>query len=374
MKIYYEDTMPYGDHFFSGLGECLVFNSQSISADSIQDADVLLVRSTTKVNEKLLHKARDLKFVATATAGTDHMDTEYLTQREIPYSSAAGCNAIAVAEYVISCLLSLNRNSLEKLATIKVGIVGAGYVGTALAGKLAALGIDYVLYDPPLQQHNDPRKFVSFDEICQCDVISLHVPLQTQGEFATLGMFDYQRLRNLRPDQLLINACRGEVVDNQALLKLFEAGKPLNLVLDVWENEPEILFDLIPHIAIATQHIAGHTLEGKARGTFMLYQQLAEFLGVSPSLTFESCLPVAPTLCLEHNHATPWQQICDAVLSVYDVKSDSDKFKTEVTSAKNFVYSRKHYAIRREFSSVPLKSGNFPSTEALYSLGFLLRS
>lgn len=360
--------MPYGEYYFSELGQCESFSSQTIKPETLVDADVLLVRSTTKVNQSLLHLAKKLQYVSTATAGSDHMDKPYLDSIGLAYGDAAGCNAIAVAEYVLSCLFVAYQNNLVELLSKRVGIVGAGHVGSALASRLSALGIDYLLCDPPLQAQGDSRGFSSLDEICACDIISLHVPYVKEGEFSTKHMFDRNRLEKLSDEQLLINACRGEVLNNEAALALFQSGRKLNIVLDVWENEPNINFELVPYIKFATQHIAGHTLEGKARGTFMLYEQLCQRFALQPQKTFASCLP--ETEAIDIFQSSKWQQIQHAALSVYDVSKDSDAFKSTVTGYEQFIYSRKHYAIRREFASMSLKTGNFLPTKALYRLGF----
>ncbi len=371
MNILYEDSMPYAQHFFSSLGNALPFRSGQLRPEQLSDVDALLIRSTTKVNAELLSHAKRLKFVATATSGTDHMDLALLDKLGLTYGSAAGSNAIAVAEYVISCLMVAFAEQPELLNRKTVGIVGAGHVGTMLAAKLDALGVAYKLCDPLLQHQGDNRTFCSLDEICQCDVISLHVPLTKVGEHATFHMFDRARLQNLEQDQWLINASRGEVVDNHALLSLCEQGKKLNLMFDVWENEPNILFTLVPHTRIATQHIAGHTLEGKARGTFMVYQQLCAFLELPSSVSFESCLPNANALHMAKlNSADPQLQIRDTILSVYNVEHDSEQFKQEVNSSDRFAASRKTYRTRREFSSVRLNTGKVPIAEALSPLGF----
>ncbi|GAA0858418.1 4-phosphoerythronate dehydrogenase [Aliiglaciecola litoralis] len=371
MNILYEDSMPYAQHYFPKLGNARAFSSHKIVADDLQDIDVLLVRSTTKVNEALLSKANKLVFVGTATAGSDHLDKGYLDARFIPWTSAAGCNAIAVAEYVLSCLMLRYANELDKLVNSTVGIVGAGHVGTALNKRLTALGIQTKLCDPPLQQQGDPREFVSLEQICRCDVISLHVPFVDNGPHPTQHMFDSERLAMLGPEQLLINACRGEVIDNQALYHCIQQGRSPTIMMDVWENEPNILFDLIPLVDVATAHIAGHSLEGKARGTFMLYQHLCQHFGLEETLTFASCLPHATALQFDHLHRlSPMEQVREAIFATYNVAQDSMLFKQQVNSADAFVYSRKHYAIRREFASVPLITGNFNPTEALYRLGF----
>ncbi|WJG08293.1 4-phosphoerythronate dehydrogenase [Aliiglaciecola sp. LCG003] len=371
MNILYEDSMPFAEHFFADLGQCQAFSSGAIQPEDIADTHVLLVRSTTKVNQSLLHLAKNLKYVATATAGSDHLDKNYLDSHALPWGSAAGCNAVAVAEYVLSCMFNHYYADIEALQNKTVGIVGAGHVGSALQKRLQTIGIQTLLCDPPLEQTDDPRRFSSLDDICQCDVISLHVPLIVEGEHPTFHMFDAQRLAALKPEQLLINACRGEVLNNQAALALYRQGKKLNLMLDVWENEPNIDFNLVNKTLIATAHIAGHTLEGKARGTYMLYQQVCERFGHEQKLSFESCLPPCEPLDFSvQPEDSPLQQVKQVILATYDVKQDSHEFKGEVKSAAQFVYSRKHYAIRREFASVPLKTGNFAPTKAIYDLGF----
>ena len=372
MKIYYEDSMPYAAEFFSELGECEVFSHKTINADMLADADVLLVRSTTKVDEQLLLKNKQLQFVATATAGTDHVDQHYLASQNIPFISAGGCNAVAVAEYVLSAILVMSKRLNWKLVDKTVGIVGAGHVGSALARVLTVLGIKHKLCDPLLADAGDAREFVSMNDIMQCDVISLHVPWVKDGPYPTQNLFDKVRLAALQDNQILINACRGEVINNQAALALFEQGKSLNLVLDVWENEPSINLDLIPHTALATAHIAGHTIEGKARGTEMLYLALCKHLGIQADKKLSDYLPKAqPSPIKVSGKEDFWQVLHQLVLNVYNIETDDQYFRANMHSADQFRYIRKHYPIRREFSAIALKTGNFANSKAIYGVGFL---
>jgi erythronate-4-phosphate dehydrogenase len=370
MNIFYEDSMPYAADFFQDLGECQVFSHKTIHAEQLREADVLLVRSTTEVNAALLKHASHLQFVGTATAGTNHVDLNHLTQRNIAFYDAGGCNAVAVAEYVISALFVMAEKLAWQLADKTVGIVGAGHVGSALQLKLAALGIAYKLCDPPLQAAGDRRAFVGMDEIMGCDVITLHVPFVKTGPHATQHLFDAQRLSQLSEQQVLINACRGEVVDNNALLALYKQGKPCHVVLDVWENEPAINLALVPLVDLATAHIAGHTIEGKARGTSMLYQALCQHFALPENKRLDDYLPqVKQALTL--SDAQPfWPAVRDLVWQVYDIRHDSELFKRQCSSAEQFGYIRKHYPIRREFSAMPLNTGNFAQSEAIYALGF----
>jgi erythronate-4-phosphate dehydrogenase len=372
MKIYYEDSMPYAAEFFSELGECEVFSHKTINADMLADADVLLVRSTTKVDEQLLLKNKQLQFVATATAGTDHVDQHYLASQNIPFISAGGCNAVAVAEYVLSAILVMSKRLNWQLVDKTVGIVGAGHVGSALARVLTVLGIKHKLCDPLLDDAGDAREFVSMKDIMQCDVISLHVPWVKDGPYPTQNLFNKVRLAALQDNQILINACRGEVINNQAALALFEQGKSLNLVLDVWENEPSINLDLIPHTALATAHIAGHTIEGKARGTEMLYLALCKHLGMQANKKLSDYLPKAqPSSIQIIENQDFWQVLHQLVLNVYNIETDDQYFRANMHSAAQFRYIRKHYPIRREFSAIALNTGNFADSKAIYGVGFL---
>jgi erythronate-4-phosphate dehydrogenase len=372
MKIYYEDSMPYAAEFFSELGECEVFSHKTVNAEMLADADVLLVRSTTKVNQQLLARNKQVQFVATATAGTDHIDKNYLANQNIPFISAGGCNSVAVAEYVLSAILVMSKRLNWQLVDKTVGIVGAGHVGSALARVLTVLGINHKLCDPPLADAGDAREFVSMNDIMECDVISLHVPWVKNGPYPTQHLFDKARLAALKDNQILINACRGEVINNQAALALFEQGNLLNLVLDVWENEPNINLDLIPHTALATAHIAGHTIEGKARGTEMLYLALCKHLGIQADKKLSDYLPNAQSSQIKITEKQDfWQVLYLLVLDVYNIEKDDEYFRANMQSADQFRYIRKHYPIRREFSAIALNTGNFADSKAIYDVGFL---
>ncbi|MBN7818959.1 4-phosphoerythronate dehydrogenase [Bowmanella yangjiangensis] len=369
MHIYCEDSLLYAREYFAGWGELHFFSGRNLDPQSLTNADILLVRSTTKVDERLLSHCPNLKYVGTATAGTNHMDLAALEARGIAYGSAAGCNAIAVAEYVISSLFVLAQQQGWQLKDKQVGIVGAGHVGSQLDAKLKAIGVNTLLCDPPLQAQGDKRPMVDIDAIMACDIISLHVPLVEDGAHPTRLLFDKHRLNALTDQQVLINACRGEVLDNQALLSLYQQGRQFTTVLDVWENEPDILTELLPYVALTSAHIAGHTLEGKARGTWMLYQQVAELFDLPCELSLNSVLPAsefAPVslASLEQQH------VANMVLSVYDIRRDDQQFRTLVNKPGGFEYIRRHYAIRREFAALQVSAGNSAVKKAICGLGF----
>jgi erythronate-4-phosphate dehydrogenase len=343
--------MPYAAAFFSSLGEAKSFESGSLTCELLVDIDALFVRSTTKVDAELLQKANKLQFVATATAGFNHLDIDYLEQNNVKWYAAGGCNATAVAEYVLSAIFQLASEDKFDPFIKKVAIIGAGNVGTALADILKGLQINCVLCDPPLQKTGDQRSFVDFEAAMQADIICLHTPLVTKGDFATLHMLGSDELLTLSEHQYLINACRGEVIDNEALLRCFEMGKKLNVVLDVWENEPLIKHELIPHVRIATAHIAGHTLEGKARGTSMVYDAFCRHFNEQNVLKLEQFLPdFKKTLSVDTSFSA-FKQLFQMVKYMYDIKKDDGIFRARMAKLDAFADIRKQYSVRREFSA-----------------------
>lgn len=369
MKIFYDENMPFAKEFFGDFGELVPFSGRTLTAEQVSDADILLVRSITKVNEELLHLNKNLIFVGTATIGVDHIDHEYLGKRNINYTSAPGCNAISVAEYVLSALVVLAERHLFNVQNLTVGIIGAGNTGTRLSEKLTALGIKHLLCDPLLAQSGDEREFVSLEQALSCDVISLHVPLVRDGKCPTYHLLDEKRLSVLGDEQILINACRGEVIDNKALLKLKQQGLKTKLVLDVWEAEPNILQPLIPFADIATAHIAGYSLEGKARGSEMLYLSLCQQIKFTPKKQLNQFLPAPSIDRVEIKHDFSELLLNQLVKMVYDVRRDDALFRHQI-NCQGFDYIRKTYPVRREFSAISVILSNSANDDVPHRLGF----
>ncbi len=373
MNIFYDENIPYAEEFFKDFGQLTPFAGRELSAEQVKDADVLLVRSITQVNESLLHLNNNIKFVGTATIGFDHIDQNYLAKRGIFFTNAPGCNAVSVAEYVLSSLMVLQQRQCLDLSNIKVGIVGAGNTGSRLTEKLDALGIDYLISDPLLEEAGDTRNFNPLTEVLGCDVISLHVPLTKTGKYPTYHLLNAQVLSKLTTKQTLINACRGEVVDNQALLAIKEQNMGPNLVLDVWENEPKILTSLIPFCEITTAHIAGYSLEGKARGTEMLYQALSKLQHQQADKALKQFLPVAKFTATQQSDLAnqAFAEAIKHVFQVYDVRRDDSIFR-EKLSEYSFDWIRKNYPTRRELSASTLQRCTITAQQQIEDLGFTL--
>jgi erythronate-4-phosphate dehydrogenase len=372
MKIYADENMPYVNDFFAGLGEVCLVNGRTLTAEQISDAEVLLVRSVTRVEQQLLSNSPKLKFVGTATIGTDHIDQSYLQQRGIGFSSAPGCNAQSVVEYVLSALFVLAEKYQWDLRKKTVGVVGVGNIGRLLVSALEALSIPVLCCDPQRAANEPDFPHIPLHQLLpQLDIVSFHVPLIKSGPDATVDLLNSQSISLLKADCAVINACRGEVTNNDVLLAQAESGQRRPLVLDVWANEPHPDLRLLPYTDIATAHIAGHSVEGKARGTEMLYQALCRQLGAIPVKTLAQVLPQPQCAELKINSNFRLSDVQNLSRLLYDVRRDDALFRfymMQENKTQGFDWLRKSYPARREYSSLRLTGQQVP--EFLTTLGF----
>ncbi|HCD7251181.1 TPA: 4-phosphoerythronate dehydrogenase PdxB [Citrobacter farmeri] len=370
MKILVDENMPYARELFSRLGEVKAVPGRPIPVAELDDADALMVRSVTKVNASLL-EGKAIKFVGTATAGTDHVDENWLKLAGIGFSAAPGCNAIAVVEYVFSSLLMLAERDGFALRDRTVGIVGVGNVGGRLQARLEALGIRTLLCDPPRADRGDEGDFRSLDELVrEADVLTFHTPLFKEGPYKTLHLADEALLSRLKPGAILINACRGAVVDNTALLARLNAGQELSVVLDVWEGEPDLNVDLLHKVDVGTAHIAGYTLEGKARGTTQVFEAWSAFIGREQHVALDTLLP-APEFGRITLHGPLDQPALKRLVHlVYDVRRDDAPLRNVAGIPGEFDKLRKNYLERREWSSLYVMCDDADAAALLCKLGF----
>ncbi|MFC3120517.1 4-phosphoerythronate dehydrogenase [Agaribacter flavus] len=375
MKILYDSVMPYAEAFFGHIGICEPFELGKISSEALANADVLLTRSTTKVDASLLECGNNLKFVGTATAGINHFDTAALDDKNITWTSAAGCNARAVAEYVLAALLYLAEQDGFLLKNKQIAIVGVGAVGKQVADIATALGMQVVLYDPPRAAIDANFSSSIFEEVLQADIISLHAPLTHNGQYPTKHMFNSDVLNSMQSSQYIVSASRGELIDTQALLDMNDDCP--QLVMDCWENEPYISTDLMSRCRLATAHIAGHSLEGKARGTSILYDKLCAFLGVEKQHSLAEFLPqmdhshelTACTQSFAHQNLNQ-TSLSSLVKCFYDIENDDSFFRQHMAKSESITPIRKNYPIRREFDAVDISVDDAADKLTLSSLGF----
>lgn len=370
MKILVDENMPYAVELFSRLGTVQSVPGRPIPQDALNDADALMVRSVTKVNEGLL-TGKPVKFVGTATAGTDHVDDAWLATQGIGFSAAPGCNAIAVVEYVFSSLLIIAQRDGFQLRDKTVGIIGVGNVGSRLNARLEALGIRTLLCDPPRADRGDAGEFWPLEKlVAEADILTFHTPLNMSGPYATHHLVDADLLAQLPADRILINACRGEVVDNAALLEALNGSKKLTAVLDVWEPEPDLSLALLDKVAIGTAHIAGYSLEGKARGTTQVFEAFSQFIGQPQTVPLESLLPAPEFAEVTLRGALSEAKLLRLIHLVYDVRRDDRPFRRVAGKPGEFDKLRKFYEERREWSSLRVVCDDPATAEVLKKLGF----
>lgn len=369
MKIVVDENMPHALELFAEFGEVIPLPGRQMQAADLQDADVLLVRSVTRVDAELLATSPRLGFVGTATIGTDHVDKALLAERGIPFFSAPGCNKYSVGDYVLSALLVLAERHELNLSEMSLAVIGAGNTGECVAGKAEALGMRVLRCDPPrARAAAQAGAFVDYQSALGADIVSFHVPITHEGPDATFHLLDEPVIAARPAGQILVNASRGEVWDNRALLARQQGLEPLRLVMDVWEGEPEPLRALVPHTEIATPHIAGYSLEGKARGTWMLYQALCKQLRRAARQDLQSLLPAPEVRALTPGQPADQALIKQLVHLIYDVRRDDARFRNRIELPGSFDEQRKHYPERRELSSLHV-CGPFAG-DTLARLGF----
>jgi len=369
MKILADENIPYVHEFFGGFGEVITAPGRHLNREQLEDAEVLLVRSVTRVDERLLAGSA-VRFVGTCTIGTDHLDKEYLRRNHIAFASAPGCNAGGVVQYVLAALTELASHWRQK----RVGVIGRGNVGGRLCQALDALQVNYLAYDPFLSPSDHPR-MCAVEQALDCDIICVHTPYTTAGPHPTHHMIGSQQLRNLRPGAILLNAGRGGGIDGRALLAHLQADADLRVVLDVWENEPDIDLALLELVALGSPHIAGYSYEGKLNGSAMIHAALAQFLGVDLEAAAQRCEELMVRL-----RGAPATVVCDslnqAILATYEVNSDDERLRHALAEAGSggvgmaFDRLRKTYPERREFSHYKVVGADTHLQEQLQAIGF----
>jgi erythronate-4-phosphate dehydrogenase len=348
VKILADQNIPSIADAFADLGEVVLMPGRDITAQHLRDCQCLITRTVTRVDAALLADS-PVEFVGTATIGTDHMDLDYLHEANIGYSNAAGCNAEGAAEYVISGLFDLSRQRDFNPLNLKAGIVGCGNVGSRVHAKLEALGIDCLLCDPPLQQSdNTEQSFVSLETIlAECNFISLHVPLMHTGDHSTFHLLNATRLGELADGCVLVNAARGEVVDNVALLEVLKQRDDLCVYLDTWENEPLVSRELLQRVDLATPHIAGYSVEGRLRGAQMVLDAACAHFRQDASWHMSRELPAVRTInCAQFGTGVDfWQALFRCH---FDIRRDHNDFVRGAT-LENDAFPAHFDGLRRIF-------------------------
>lgn len=375
MKIVADENIPLLDAFFAEMSTTLLRKAgREMTAADVKDADVLLVRSITKVNQSLL-EGSSVKFVGTCTIGTDHLDIDYLNAQGIQFSNAPGCNAQAVVDYVLSALLTLGERWQQPWQSLSVGIVGAGNVGGRLYKTLLGLGMDVIAYDPNIAQFSDP----AFSErVWQQDVVSLHTPISYDGANKTHHLVNGAKLQSMKSKSCLINSCRGSVINNHELLQHLNNEPNFQAILDVYEDEPSPSDQLINACLLSTPHIAGYSLDGKYQGTAMIYDAVCDFLALPKRLKLAQLVaePALKKISISQDAPAAFM-LKTCIRSAYDIRDDHFRMQSLLglsaeQKAKGFDQLRKNYPIRRDMTQLKLSMKRISEPSWVSALGVKL--
>ena len=366
MKLIADSTVPYLKGIAEPVMDVTYLEAAAFTPDAIHDADALLIRSIDKCTRELLEGSR-VKLITSATIGFDHIDTRYCDEAGIVWKNAPGCNAGAVAQYILCSLITLAMRKQTTLQGKTIGIVGVGHVGSAVEAVCKSWGMQVLRNDPPRAEQEGNAGFVSLDAIArEADIITLHVPFTREGNHPTYHLADDAFFDSLQKKPWFINASRGAVHDTAALLAAVKNGKTGGLILDCWENEPAISSDLLAVTDLATPHIAGFSADGKANGTRMCLENIAAFFGVK----FDKIGEVTPPPPVQaHINLADFDEnrLQLAVLHTYNPALIDHDLRR---SPNRFEYFRNHYHYPREFKAFTVVNASDKESELLAQLGF----
>lgn len=370
--IIIDDAVPYAEAMFSHLGHVITLPGKSISAESVKNAHALIVRSRTQVNKTLL-EGSSIEFVGSTVVGLDHIDQGYLTNNNIKFYSAQGCNANSVAEYIITMLFMLAEELSFDLSNKTLGIIGVGNVGSRLYKKAQILGIKCLLNDPPklLKQPGlvETGPYVDLDQCLTADIITVHTPLTNSGDYPTQQLISAEKLQQIKDTQIIINAARGGIINEQAWSKT----KTLVNIIDCWEDEPNIDEALYNSAYIATPHTAGHSLDAKVAGSSMVYERLCDFWEITPDLSWHNLLPKQPEAIQLDSAKTTQGLLADLFIQTHNIKNDDLAIRAKnITDVHNkYEYYRRNFPIYREWHQHKIQNcKNTKTRNTLISLGF----
>lgn len=379
MRIFIDENIPQGPEVFSAYGEVTTFPGRTLSREHLDEADVLLVRSITRVDAGLL-EGTPVRFVGTATIGVDHVDQEYLRANGIGFSAAPGCNARSVAEYFAAALLHLKARHGVSLQGRTVGVVGYGNVGKQVAAIAPALGLKVLLSDPPLEQAGAPHPdgpFLPLEELVRrSDIVTMHTPLTKTGPHPTLKMLDRGIFAAVERPKVFMNMGRGEAMDEAALLEALGQGKIMHLVLDVFPGEPNVNPELARKARLISPHIAGYSIQGKLNGTGQILAAFLRHFGLEAKTAVEMPAPADPVIRWAGDGRNVEEDLARCVRRSYDITRDDADLRAWVGNpdfAKHFDALRKRYPVRHEFADYEvtgIPADRAELKERLRALGF----
>lgn len=373
MKIIIDDKIPYIKGALEPFADVIYLPGDQTTAEVVKDADAIITRTRTNCNALLL-AGSTVKFIATATIGYDHIDTQYCEQSGISWTNAPGCNSKSVEQYIASALMALAEKNHFSLKEKTIGIIGVGNVGAKVARLCEILGMKVLLNDPPRARAEGNNGFVDLTTLLESsDIITLHVPLIMEGPDKTYHLADNLFFAETKRNPILINSCRGEVTETESLKKALKSGLISGAVIDCWENEPGLDRELLDLVDLGTPHIAGYSKDGKANGTTMSVRALSKFfkLGINNWKCSGVELPPSTDIFIDGTGKSIQQILAEAIFATYDIRKDDHRLRKSV---ETFEKQRGNYPVRREFPAFRIfcKITNIKAIHKLNQLGFKL--
>lgn len=338
MKVIVDNKIPFIKEAIEKIADEVVYApGKDFTPSLVKDADALIIRTRTHCNRGLLEGSK-VKFIATATIGFDHIDTEYCREAGITWTNAPGCNSASVAQYLHSSLILLQESKGINLSEATIGIIGVGNVGNKVVKVAQELGMRVLLNDLPREDKEGKQNFSSLQTLAkECNVLTFHVPLYKEGKYRTYHLADAAFFQSLKQKPVIINTSRGEVIQTDALLNALETKLISDAIIDVWENEPTINLTLLKKVFLGTPHIAGYSADGKANATRMSLDALCRYFNIQADYQIIPPAPSQPQITAE--------TLSDAYLQIYDPRQDSNALKTH---PELFEKLRGDYPLRRE--------------------------
>ncbi|HZJ80465.1 MAG TPA: 4-phosphoerythronate dehydrogenase PdxB [Dysgonamonadaceae bacterium] len=370
MKILADAHIPYLQGVAEQFGQVSYLPGNEFSKEAVKDKDVLIVRTVTHFDEKIL-EGSNVQLICSATIGFDHIDTHYCEQNDIAWRTAPGCNARSVEQYVTTSIVRMAQKYNFELKDKTIGIVGVGNVGKEIAYVCELLGMRVLLNDPPREVTEKSDLFVDLATIQkEADIITFHTPLTKEGVYATYHLADKAFFKNLAKKPIIINSSRGAVVSNEALKSALIKGEVLGAIIDTWENEPNIDRELLEMVDIGTPHIAGYSADGKWNATKMSLQTINDFFNFKKEPVELLSIAEPKESVIDLFKYNKDEQLAKALLYSYDPLDDSALLKN---SPHKFYYFRSHYPLRREYKAYTIANANSEIATSAKKLGFSIK-
>ena len=371
MRIIADDKIPFLTGVLEDFADMVYLPGKDITRDILRNADALLIRTRTKCTASLLRGTK-VSFIGTTTIGYDHIDTQYCDINKIKWTNAPGCNSSSVAQYVVAALMKISSEFRFDLKGKTLGIIGVGNVGSKVEKAARALGMNVMLNDPPRARLEGDNRFHSLSTILyQSDIITAHVPLNVVGEDCTYHFLNEKSFKKMNKGSWFLNTSRGEIAKTSALKSAIGSGRLAGIILDVWENEPDIDLELMGKAFLATSHIAGYSSDGKANGTAMVVDSLCKHFNLHLKSWYPSNVPPPhyPEIFIDGKDKSDEAIIREAVFHSYNISDDDTRLRF---APADFEKHRGDYPLRREFPSytINLKEGSENVRSILKSLGF----